>query len=139
MRSTGIAVSDADCGAVGTGRRAVSPLVWLVEEKERWVTPGHPQGFLPLNWDGTEQSCSVTCMVLKAKSCSHTHASFPPTSLGRQDNEEVTSGKVAYKSINSRPNSPVASTSNDGVIRCPVCEEEYCDPPAEVWIQCCKY
>ncbi|GFV79810.1 hypothetical protein TNCV_1726351 [Trichonephila clavipes] len=27
------------------------------------------------------------------------------------------------KSVNSRPNSPVASTSKDGVIRCPACEE----------------
>ena len=24
------------------------------------------------------------------------------------------------------------------VIRCPACEEEYCDPPTEEWIQCCK-
>ncbi|GFX11385.1 uncharacterized protein TNCV_2804461 [Trichonephila clavipes] len=35
------------------------------------------------------------------------------------------------KSIKSWPNSPVASTSKDGVIRC---EEEYCDPPTEEWI-----
>ncbi|GFV49903.1 uncharacterized protein TNCV_1391851 [Trichonephila clavipes] len=42
------------------------------------------------------------------------------------------------KSIKSKPNSPVASTSKDGVIRCPTCEEEYCDPPTEEWIQCCK-
>ncbi|GFW81297.1 hypothetical protein TNCV_376451 [Trichonephila clavipes] len=35
------------------------------------------------------------------------------------------------KSIKSGPNSPVASTSKDGVIRCAACEEEYCDPPAE--------
>ncbi|GFY05959.1 hypothetical protein TNCV_3862641 [Trichonephila clavipes] len=33
------------------------------------------------------------------------------------------------KSIKSRPNSPVASISKDGVIRCPACEEGYCDPP----------
>ncbi|GFS54493.1 uncharacterized protein TNCV_1742621 [Trichonephila clavipes] len=42
------------------------------------------------------------------------------------------------KSIKSRPNSPVVSTSKDGVIRCPACEEEYCDPPIEEWIQCFK-
>ena len=42
------------------------------------------------------------------------------------------------KSIKSRPNSPVASTSKGDVIRCPACEEEYCDPPTEEWIQCCK-
>ncbi|GFT04958.1 uncharacterized protein TNCV_4744941 [Trichonephila clavipes] len=29
--------------------------------------PDHPQGFLPLNWGGTEQKRTVTCMVLKAK------------------------------------------------------------------------
>ncbi|GFX57885.1 uncharacterized protein TNCV_3068521 [Trichonephila clavipes] len=39
------------------------------------------------------------------------------------------------KSIKSRPNSPVASTSKDGVIKCPACEEEYCDPTTE-WVQC---
>ncbi|GFV04268.1 hypothetical protein TNCV_918891 [Trichonephila clavipes] len=27
-------------------RQATSPLVRLVEEKERWEAPGHPQGFL---------------------------------------------------------------------------------------------
>ncbi|GFV32297.1 DDE_3 domain-containing protein [Trichonephila clavipes] len=42
------------------------------------------------------------------------------------------------KSVKSRPNSTVASTSKDGVIRSPACEEEYCDPPTEEWIQCCK-
>ncbi|GFX41436.1 uncharacterized protein TNCV_3489771 [Trichonephila clavipes] len=47
-------------------RRVASPLVWLVEGEERWEAPDHPQGFLPLNWDGTEQKCTVTCMVLKA-------------------------------------------------------------------------
>ncbi|GFX77841.1 uncharacterized protein TNCV_432261 [Trichonephila clavipes] len=41
-------------------------------------------------------------------------------------------------SIKSRPNSPVTSTSKNGVIRCPTCEEEYCDPPTEEWIQYCK-
>ncbi|GFY13225.1 uncharacterized protein TNCV_2334891 [Trichonephila clavipes] len=27
---------------------------------------------------------------------------------------------------------------NNGVIRCPTCEEEYCDSPAEEWTQCYK-
>ncbi|GFX39025.1 uncharacterized protein TNCV_3426111 [Trichonephila clavipes] len=48
-------------------RRAASPLALLVEEEERWEPPGHPQGVLPLNWGGTEQNRTVTCMVLKAK------------------------------------------------------------------------
>ncbi|GFW34087.1 uncharacterized protein TNCV_287711 [Trichonephila clavipes] len=47
-------------------RRAASPLVWL-EGEARWEAPDHPQGFLPLNWGGTEQKRTVTCMVLKAK------------------------------------------------------------------------
>ncbi|GFX34818.1 uncharacterized protein TNCV_2327581 [Trichonephila clavipes] len=45
---------------------------------------------------------------------------------------------MQHNSIKSRPNSPVASTSKDGVIRCPACEEEYCHPPTVEWIQCCK-
>ncbi|PRD21261.1 UNVERIFIED_CONTAM: hypothetical protein NCL1_52233 [Trichonephila clavipes] len=40
------------------------------------------------------------------------------------------------KSVKFRPDSPVASTSKDGVIRCSACEKEYCDPPTEEWIQC---
>ncbi|GFT86792.1 uncharacterized protein TNCV_4163721 [Trichonephila clavipes] len=48
-------------------RRAASPLVWLVEGEERWKAPHHPHGFLSLNWGGTEQNRTVTCMVLKAK------------------------------------------------------------------------
>ncbi|GFT02536.1 uncharacterized protein TNCV_1487521 [Trichonephila clavipes] len=69
---TGIVLSEADCFAVGTGgtlnnRQAASPLVWLVEGEERMEVPVHPQGFLPLNWGGTEQNRTVTCMVLKAK------------------------------------------------------------------------
>ncbi|GFU78955.1 uncharacterized protein TNCV_307961 [Trichonephila clavipes] len=54
-------------GGTLNNHRAASPLVWLVEGDERWEAPGHPQGFLPLNWGGTEQNCTVTCMVLKAK------------------------------------------------------------------------
>ncbi|GFV73417.1 uncharacterized protein TNCV_3389331 [Trichonephila clavipes] len=89
LAPTGMVVSDADCGAVGMGsnlgedrdvckcivllrhggtlnsRRAASPLVCLVEEK--WEASDHPQGFLPLNWGGTEKNRTVTCMVLKAK------------------------------------------------------------------------
>ncbi|GFU86385.1 hypothetical protein TNCV_1417371 [Trichonephila clavipes] len=54
-----------------------------------------------------------------------------------QKNQNIS--KEACLSIKSRPNSPVASTSKDGIIRCPVCEEEYCDLPTEEWIQCCKW
>ncbi|GFV48371.1 uncharacterized protein TNCV_2512711 [Trichonephila clavipes] len=54
-------------GGILNSHRAASPLVWLVEGKERWETPGYSQGFLPLNWGGTEQNCIVTCIVLKAK------------------------------------------------------------------------
>ncbi|GFV73926.1 uncharacterized protein TNCV_2641901 [Trichonephila clavipes] len=44
-----------------------SPLVRLVEGKERWEVPGHPQGFFRLNWGGTEKNRTVACIVLKAK------------------------------------------------------------------------
>ncbi|GFW90922.1 uncharacterized protein TNCV_2419151 [Trichonephila clavipes] len=53
-------------GGTLNGRRAASPLMGLVEGEERWEDPGHPQGFLSLNWGGTEQNRTVTCMVLKA-------------------------------------------------------------------------
>ncbi|GFY30123.1 uncharacterized protein TNCV_4074361 [Trichonephila clavipes] len=54
-------------GGTLNSRQAARPLVWLVEGEERWEAPGHPLGFLPLNWGGTEQNRTVTCMVLKAK------------------------------------------------------------------------
>ncbi|GFW44393.1 uncharacterized protein TNCV_1748221 [Trichonephila clavipes] len=90
-RPAGRVVSVTDCGAVGIGiesrrrhgfykcivpsrhggtlnsRRAACPLVRLVEGEERWEALGHPQGFLPPNWGGTEQNRTVTCMVPKAK------------------------------------------------------------------------
>ncbi|GFX14326.1 uncharacterized protein TNCV_1768201 [Trichonephila clavipes] len=54
-------------GGTLNSRRAASLLVWLVEGEERWEAPGHPQGFLSLNWSGIEQNRTVPCMVLKAK------------------------------------------------------------------------
>ncbi|GFS76330.1 uncharacterized protein TNCV_4668511 [Trichonephila clavipes] len=54
-------------GVTLNSRRTTSLLMWLMEGEERWETPVHPQGFLPLNWGGTEQNRTVTCMVLKAK------------------------------------------------------------------------
>ncbi|GFV08061.1 uncharacterized protein TNCV_1046901 [Trichonephila clavipes] len=42
-------------GVTLNSRRTASPLVQLVEGEERWEAPDHPQGFLPLNWGGTEQ------------------------------------------------------------------------------------
>ncbi|GFV48825.1 uncharacterized protein TNCV_4269021 [Trichonephila clavipes] len=45
----------------------------------------------------------------------------------------------ARKKANSKkPNSPDASNSKDGVIRCPACQEEYCDSSTEELIQCSK-
>ncbi|GFS73837.1 uncharacterized protein TNCV_1458671 [Trichonephila clavipes] len=58
-------------------RRAASPLMWLVEGEERWEAPGHPQGFLPLNWGGTEQNHTATCVVLKAKANDRRKISSP--------------------------------------------------------------
>ncbi|GFW87218.1 uncharacterized protein TNCV_5125701 [Trichonephila clavipes] len=54
-------------GGTLNSRRAASPRVRLEEGEERWKAPGQPQRFLPLNWGGTEQNRTVTCMVLKAK------------------------------------------------------------------------
>ncbi|GFV52938.1 uncharacterized protein TNCV_2876061 [Trichonephila clavipes] len=53
-------------GGTLNSRRSAS-LVWLVEGDDRWETPDHPQGFLPLNWGGTKQKRTVASMVLKAK------------------------------------------------------------------------
>ncbi|GFV45229.1 uncharacterized protein TNCV_4240621 [Trichonephila clavipes] len=55
--------------------RAASPLVWLGEK--RWENPGHPRSFLSLNWGGTEQNRTVTCMVLKAKANDRRKSSCP--------------------------------------------------------------
>ncbi|GFU95801.1 uncharacterized protein TNCV_4903931 [Trichonephila clavipes] len=92
-----VVVSDADFYALGLGsnpiedmdvckcivhsrhgvtlnsRRASSPLVRLVEGKERWEAPVQPQGILPQNWDETEINHSVTCMVLKATANDRCH------------------------------------------------------------------
>ncbi|GFU75026.1 uncharacterized protein TNCV_3752771 [Trichonephila clavipes] len=54
-------------GGTQNSRRAASHLVWLVEGEERWEAPYHHQGFLPLNWGGTERKHTVTCVVLKVK------------------------------------------------------------------------
>ncbi|GFV52247.1 hypothetical protein TNCV_3778191 [Trichonephila clavipes] len=49
----------------------------LVEGEERWEASGHTQGFLLLNWGGTEQNRTVTCMVLKAKAKDRRKKSSP--------------------------------------------------------------
>ncbi|GFV39923.1 uncharacterized protein TNCV_1808351 [Trichonephila clavipes] len=43
-----------------------SPLVWLVEGKERWEAPDLLKVVYPQNWSGTEPNSRVPCMVLKA-------------------------------------------------------------------------
>ncbi|GFU19562.1 uncharacterized protein TNCV_21361 [Trichonephila clavipes] len=53
-------------GGTLNSRQVASPLVRLVEGKERWEATDHPQGVLPLNWGETELNRSVTYMVLKA-------------------------------------------------------------------------
>ncbi|GFU68015.1 uncharacterized protein TNCV_2823581 [Trichonephila clavipes] len=47
-------------------RRAASPLVWLVESKERWETSDHHQTVFSLNCGGIELNLTITCMVVKA-------------------------------------------------------------------------
>ncbi|GFW47734.1 uncharacterized protein TNCV_2829241 [Trichonephila clavipes] len=53
-------------GTVNSGQ-AASPLERLVEREERWETLDHLQDVLPQNWGGTEQTRTVTCVVLKAE------------------------------------------------------------------------
>ncbi|GFX23248.1 uncharacterized protein TNCV_4560301 [Trichonephila clavipes] len=64
-------------GGILNSRRAASPLVWLVEGEEWWEAPSHLQGFLPLIWGETDQNCTVTCMVLKAKANDRRENSSP--------------------------------------------------------------
>ncbi|GFW63217.1 uncharacterized protein TNCV_581571 [Trichonephila clavipes] len=54
-------------GGTLNNHRAASPLVWLVDAEERYESPLHPQGFLPLNWGGIEPNRSDLCMVFYAK------------------------------------------------------------------------
>ncbi|GFU23257.1 uncharacterized protein TNCV_2559561 [Trichonephila clavipes] len=51
-------------GGTLNSRRAASPLVRLVEGKERWEAPDHTQGVLLQNWGETELNCYVACVVL---------------------------------------------------------------------------
>ncbi|GFX64528.1 uncharacterized protein TNCV_2811531 [Trichonephila clavipes] len=60
-------------GGTLNSRRAASPLVRLMEGKERWEVPDHPQGVLPQNWGETELNRSVTCIVLKATANDRRH------------------------------------------------------------------
>ncbi|GFT87738.1 hypothetical protein TNCV_4000901 [Trichonephila clavipes] len=46
-------------------RRTTSPLVRLVEGRERWDALDHLLGVLPLDWGGTEPNRIVIYMVLK--------------------------------------------------------------------------
>ncbi|GFV53022.1 HTH_Tnp_Tc3_2 domain-containing protein [Trichonephila clavipes] len=70
-------------------RRAASPVVWLVEGD---------QGFLPLNWGGTEQKRTVTCMVLKAKA----------------NDREMQVGRIDVSAATSVGNMVVARVGNSG-------------------------
>ncbi|GFS84512.1 uncharacterized protein TNCV_4606851 [Trichonephila clavipes] len=55
-------------GGTINSHRAESPLLRLVEGKERWEASDHRQGVPPpKNWGGTEQNHTITFMVLKAK------------------------------------------------------------------------
>ncbi|GFV35781.1 uncharacterized protein TNCV_913711 [Trichonephila clavipes] len=49
-------------------RLSASSLLRLVEGEERKEASDSPYNVLPQIWGGTEQNCTVTCIVLKAKS-----------------------------------------------------------------------
>ncbi|GFV45299.1 transposable element Tcb2 transposase [Trichonephila clavipes] len=53
--------------------QAASPLLRLVEGKERWETSDHPQSVLPQNWGRNEPNRTITCMVLKATTNDRRH------------------------------------------------------------------
>ncbi|GFV49846.1 uncharacterized protein TNCV_1391281 [Trichonephila clavipes] len=61
----------AACGTLNS-RRAASPLVWFVEDVERWEALTTPD-VLPQNWVGNEPNRTVTCMVLKAMTNDRRH------------------------------------------------------------------
>ncbi|GFU77160.1 hypothetical protein TNCV_1423331 [Trichonephila clavipes] len=89
--------------------------------------------------DETENnSANLQTLVVKNQ---HINPPEEPELMRREAREAKKGVKLSScrpKSIKSRPNSPVASTSKDDVIRCSACEEEDCDSPTEEWIQCCK-
>ncbi|GFW43094.1 hypothetical protein TNCV_1474891 [Trichonephila clavipes] len=69
------------------------PLVKLVEGEERWEAPDYPQGVLPRYWGGTEQNCTVTCMVLKATNCTRAIGDGPRNfEPWASDEDDTTSG-----------------------------------------------
>ncbi|GFY12571.1 uncharacterized protein TNCV_2447621 [Trichonephila clavipes] len=57
----------------GNSRQAASPLVRLVEGKERWEASGYTQSVLPQNWGGIDPNRAVTCIVLKATANDRRH------------------------------------------------------------------
>ncbi|GFX82676.1 hypothetical protein TNCV_1193511 [Trichonephila clavipes] len=59
-RPSGIMVSEADCCAVGPGRKFSSEVG--ERGRERWEASEHLQDVLPLNWGGTKPNHIVTCM-----------------------------------------------------------------------------
>ncbi|GFT19890.1 uncharacterized protein TNCV_4993251 [Trichonephila clavipes] len=86
----------------------------LVVENKHINHPEEPERMANVDYDALKKPVSVFFFYFKP---------FPKST------------QCLYK---SKPKSPVASTSKDGVITCPACEEKYCDPPTEEWIQCCS-
>ncbi|GFX30548.1 uncharacterized protein TNCV_3461991 [Trichonephila clavipes] len=60
-------------GGTLNSRQAASPLMRLVKGEERWEASDHPHSVLPLNWNGIEPNCTVTCMLLKATANDRRH------------------------------------------------------------------
>ncbi|GFX07055.1 transposable element Tcb2 transposase [Trichonephila clavipes] len=54
-------------GGTLNSRGDTSPLVILVEGEDKRKASDHPRHLHPQNWGETQQNCTVTCMVLKAK------------------------------------------------------------------------
>ncbi|GFX54344.1 hypothetical protein TNCV_3824431 [Trichonephila clavipes] len=74
-RPTGIVVSDAECGAVGTGRKSSR----VVGGRGREVGGPWPlPSILSQNWGGNEPNSTVTGMVLKATVNDMRHLALSP-------------------------------------------------------------
>ncbi|GFV36446.1 uncharacterized protein TNCV_2234931 [Trichonephila clavipes] len=98
--------------------RAARPLMRLLEEEERWESPDHPQGFLPLKWGRTEQNRTVACMVLNAKAnnmrtnlglgCDELRG--PRSDFVRHDNRNLIICQISSSSTPPSPLSPIKDT-----------------------------
>ncbi|GFX22982.1 hypothetical protein TNCV_2086901 [Trichonephila clavipes] len=73
-------------------RRAASPLVWLVEEEERWQAFGHSEGFSTKQGSSEISSTSTTHMLSPHPIFSRCHSRIRPPPFIRRFHAQITSG-----------------------------------------------